>query len=50
MVPTVARHEALQILKAKGLPERPACRITGVSRRIASYELREPEKNKKPGA
>ena len=46
MVTPAARREALDILKAKGLSERAACRIAGVSRRIASYELRQPAKDK----
>jgi len=50
MVTPVARREALEILKAKGLSERAACRIAGVSRRIASYELRQPVKDKELGA
>lgn len=46
MVTPVARREALEILKAKGLSERAACRIAGVSRRVTSYELRQPGKDK----
>lgn len=49
MVTPVARREALEILKTKGLSERAACRIAGVSRRIASYELRQPAKDKELG-
>lgn len=49
MVTPVARREALDILKAKGLSERAACRIAGVSRRVASYELRQPAKDKELG-
>jgi hypothetical protein len=41
---------AIEGLKAKGLSERAACRIAGVSRRIASYELRQPAKDEEPGA
>jgi hypothetical protein len=40
---------AIEGLKAKGLSERAACRIAGVSRRIASYELRQPAKDEEPG-
>jgi transposase InsO family protein len=46
----VVRREALEILKFKGLSERAACRIAGVSRRIASYDLRQPAKDKELGA
>ena len=49
MVPPAVRREALEILKAKGLSERAACRIAGVSRRIASYALRQPAKIKRWG-
>lgn len=45
MVTPAARREALDILKAKGLSERAACRIAGVSRRIAGYQLKQPLKN-----
>jgi len=41
-----ARREALHILKSKGLSERAACRIAGVSRRIGTYELTQPAKDK----
>ena len=49
MVTPAVRREALEILKAKGLSERAACRIVGVSRRIASYALRQPVKDKELG-
>ena len=49
VVTPVTRREALEILKAKGLSERAACRIAGVSRRIARYELRQPAKDKELG-
>jgi transposase InsO family protein len=50
MVTPAARREALEILKAKGLSERAACRIAGVSRRIASYPLRQPGKDEQLGS
>ncbi|HJW56985.1 MAG TPA: IS3 family transposase [Burkholderiaceae bacterium] len=46
MLTPAARREAVDILKAKGLSERAACQIAGVSRRIANYELRQPAKDK----
>ncbi len=49
MVTPAARRQAIDILKAKGLSERAACRIAGVSRRIGSYELKQPAKDKKLG-
>jgi putative transposase len=45
MVTPATRREALEILKTKGLSERAACRLAGVSRRIASYALRQPAKD-----
>lgn len=50
MVTPAARREALDILKQKGLSERSACRIAGVSRRISSYQLKQPDKDKALGA
>lgn len=46
MVTPATRREALEILTKKGLSQRSACRIAGVSRRIGSYELKQPEKDK----
>lgn len=43
MVTPAARREALGILKHKGLSERAACRL-------ASYELKQPAKDKELGA
>jgi transposase InsO family protein len=50
MVTPAARREALDMLKSKGLSQRAACRIAGVSRRIGSYELKQPDKDKVLGA
>ena len=49
MVTPMARREALEILKTEGLSERAACQIAGVSRRIASYKLKQPAKDKELG-
>jgi hypothetical protein len=38
------------MLKSKGLSQRAACRIAGVSRRIGSDELKQPDKDKALGA
>lgn len=46
MVTPAARREALGILTDKGLSQRSACRIAGVSRRIANYEVRQPVKDR----
>jgi len=45
MVTPATRREALEILTNKGLSQRLACRIAGVSRRIGSYELKQPDKD-----
>lgn len=50
MVTPAARREALVILQAKGLSKRAACRIAGVSRRVASDELRQPARDKELGS
>jgi hypothetical protein len=39
------RREALGILTGKGLSQRSTCRIAGVSRRIVSYEVKQPVKD-----
>jgi putative transposase len=46
MVTPVARREALALLKNKGLSERASCRMTGVSRQVGSYELKQPDKDR----
>ena len=46
MVTPVARREALALVKDKGLSERAACRMTGVSRQVGSYELKQPDKDR----
>jgi hypothetical protein len=45
MVTPAGRREALGILRGKGLSQRSACRIAGVSRRIGSYEIKQPVKD-----
>ena len=45
MVTPAGRREALEILTSKGLSQRLACRTAGVSRRIGSYELKQPDKD-----
>ncbi len=46
MVTPAARREALGILTGKGLSQRSACRIAGVNRRIGSYEIKQPGKDR----
>jgi len=50
MVTPVAKRQALEILKGKGLSERAACRYAGVSRRVAQYDLRQPAKDQMLGS
>lgn len=49
MVTPEARRAALQMLLSKGLSQRAACRAFGVSRRVAGYSLRQPEKDRQLG-
>jgi len=46
MVSPEARRAALQILINKGLSQRAACRAFGLSRRVACYQLLQPEKDR----
>lgn len=42
----LGRRQALEALSSRGLSERSACRYLGLSRRVTSYELRQPGKDK----
>jgi transposase InsO family protein len=44
-----ARRTALQVLLNKGLSQRAACRAFGVSRRVAGYILKQPQKDQQLG-
>ena len=44
-----ARRAALQVLISKGLSQRAACRAFGLSRRVAGYALKQPEKDRQLG-
>lgn len=46
MVTPEARREAVTMLKTRGLSARAACRLTGVSRSICQYKLKQPEKDR----
>jgi putative transposase len=46
MVTPAMRREALAMLNNKGLSKRMACRITGVSRHVDSYALKQPDKDR----
>jgi len=43
------RREALQCLTSRGLSERSACRHLGLSRRVATYGLKQPAKDRDLG-
>jgi transposase InsO family protein len=49
MVTPAAKRRALETLMDKGLSARSACRFAGVSRRVVSYELKQPIKDKALG-
>jgi putative transposase len=40
------RREALEILTCRGLSQRKACSYLGCSRRVAGYQLVQPDKDK----
>lgn len=44
------RREALVCLTGRGISERSACRHLGFSRRVAGYELRQPQKDRELGS
>ena len=41
----IGRRRLLRLAKGRGLSSRAACRLLGFSRRVASYELRQPKKD-----
>src|SRR5262249_23790712 len=45
----VGRRQALEAVSSRGVSERAACRYLGLSRRVSSYELRQPAKDKALG-
>lgn len=49
MMSPSGRREALEILTCRGLSRRKACGYLGFSRRVASYSLRQPDKDKVMG-
>jgi hypothetical protein len=46
MTSPLARRRLLALTGQRGLSQRAACRILGLSRRIACYRLRQPEKDR----
>ncbi len=49
MMSPLARRRLLALTSQRGLSKRAACRLLGLSRRIACYRLRQPEKDKSIG-
>lgn len=45
MTTSTGRREALEVLTRRGLSKRKACRYLGLSRRLATYTLKQPEKD-----
>jgi len=43
------RREALEVLTRRGLSQRKACGYLGLSRRVATYTLKQPEKDRSVG-
>ncbi len=43
------RREALEVLTRRGLSQRKACCYLGLSRRVAAYTLKQPEKDRSLG-
>ncbi len=43
------QREALEVLTRRGLSQRKACRYLGLSRRVATYTLKQPEKDRSLG-
>lgn len=50
MTTPTGRRAALECVTSRGVSKRCACRYLGWSRRIASYELKQPEKDRELGA
>lgn len=46
MTTPTGRREALERVTSRGVSKRAACRYLGVSRRVAHYELKQPEKDR----
>jgi transposase len=49
MISPTGRREALEVLTRRGLSQRNACRYLGLSRRVATYTLKQPEKDRSLG-
>jgi hypothetical protein len=46
MMTSAGRREALEVLTRRGLSQRKACRYLELSRRLAGYQLLQPEKDR----
>ncbi|WP_155632651.1 IS3 family transposase [Burkholderia cepacia] len=49
MITPTGRREALEVLTRRGLSQRKACRYLELSRRVATYTLKQPEKDRSLG-
>lgn len=49
MKATTSRREALEVLPQRGLSQRKACCYLGLSRRVATYALKQPQKDRSVG-
>lgn len=49
MTPPTGRREALRCVTSRGVSQRSACRHMGWSRRVATYELKQPGKDRELG-
>ncbi|AJY11151.1 integrase core domain protein [Burkholderia dolosa AU0158] len=49
MTTPTGRREALEVLTRRGLSQRKACRYLGLSRPVATYTLKQPEKDRSMG-
>lgn len=45
----MGRREALEVLPRQGLSQRKACCYLGLSRRVATYTLKQPQKDRSVG-
>ncbi|MEY2855430.1 MAG: hypothetical protein RL030_2562 [Pseudomonadota bacterium] len=45
MMSPLGRRRLLALTTQRGLSQRSACRILGMSRRVACYKLRQPQKD-----
>lgn len=49
MIAPTGRRKALEVLTRQGLSQRKACRYLGLSRRVETYTLKQPGKDRSLG-